>query len=80
LANDRRWYEDQEKMDEALDRYRVGTVDEVGTRDGNKYHVMVQDPSDHLTWFEINVFCDVSGHDLDDFVLRLKFGLLDGLS
>jgi hypothetical protein len=65
---------------EALDRYRVGTVDEVGTRDGNKYHVMIHDPSDHLTWFEINEFCDVSGHDLDDFVLRLKFGLLDGPS
>lgn len=39
---------------------------------------MIQDPSDHLTWFEINEFCDVSGHDLDEFVLRLKFGLLDG--
>lgn len=25
------------KMGEALDRYRIGTVDEVGTRDGNKY-------------------------------------------
>jgi hypothetical protein len=66
------------KIGEALDRYRVGSVDEVGTRDGNKYHVMIQDPSDHLTWFEINEFCDVSGHDLGDFVVRLKFGLLDG--
>jgi hypothetical protein len=66
------------KMGEALDRYRIGTVDEVGTLDGNKYHVTIYDPSDHLTWFEINEFCDASGHDLDDFVLRLKFGLLDG--
>jgi hypothetical protein len=66
------------KIGEALDRYRVGSVDEVGTRDGNRYHVMIQDPSDHLTWFEINEFCEVSGHDLDEFVLRLKFGLLDG--
>ena len=63
---------------EAFERYRVGSLDEIGTRDGNRYHVMIQDPSDHLTWFEINEFCDISGHDLDDFVLRLKFGLLDG--
>ncbi|MGH6703916.1 MAG: hypothetical protein ACRECG_11025 [Bradyrhizobium sp.] len=71
-------YSKIKRMGEALDRYRVGTVDEVSTQDGNKCHVIVYDPSDHLTWFEINEFCDVAGHDLDDFVLRLKFGLLDG--
>jgi hypothetical protein len=65
-------------MGEALSRYGVGTLDETGTKDGDKYHVMIGDPADHLTWLDINEFCETSGHDLDEFVFRLRFGLLDG--
>ena len=39
---------------------------------------MLMDPSEYLTWFDIAQFCEASSHDIDDFVLRLKFGILDG--
>jgi hypothetical protein len=38
---------------------------------------MISEPSDYVTWADIVRFCENSQHDLDDFVLHLKFGLLD---
>lgn len=66
-------------MGDALSRYSVGDVDLYGTDRGtDEPHVGIRDPSDYLTWVEIAEFCDKTGVPLDDFVLRLKFGLLDG--
>ncbi|MFN4042266.1 MAG: hypothetical protein ACK4I0_11445 [Brevundimonas sp.] len=66
-------------MGDALSRYGVGDVDLYGTGRGtDEHHVGIRDPSDYLTWAEIAEFCDNTGVPLDDFVLRLKFGLLDG--
>lgn len=65
-------------MGAALLRYDVGDVDLYATDAGtDEYHVALRDPSDYLTWVEIAEFCDRSGASLDDFVLRLKFDLLD---
>ena len=62
----------------ALARYQVGSIDLAGTvNDEDEYHVILQEPSEYLTWADIVEFCDKSGRDLDDFVLRLKFDLLD---
>ncbi len=62
----------------ALERYQVGAVDLAATaNDEDEYHVILQDPSDFVTWVDIVEFCDKSGRDLDDFVLRLNFGLFD---
>ena len=64
---------------DALQRYGVGSVDLAGTiNDRDEPHVMLMDPSEYLTWFDIAQFCEASSHDIDDFVLRLKFGILDG--
>lgn len=64
---------------DALSRYGVGDVDLYGTDRGtDEPHVGIRDPSDYLTWAEIADFSDKTGVSLDDFVLRLKFGLLDG--
>ncbi len=65
-------------LGDALKRYGVGSVDLAATiNDRDEPHVMLRDPSDYVTWSDIVQFCTASGHDLDDFVLRLKFGLLD---
>ena len=64
-------------LGEALDRYGVGDVDLYGVGDRDEYHVRVSNPSDYLTWFDINEFCGKSGERLQDFVVDLKFGLLD---
>jgi hypothetical protein len=62
----------------APSRYGVGSVDLAGAaNDEDEPHVMLEDPSDYVTWADIVQFCDKSGCDLDDFVLRLKFDLLD---
>jgi hypothetical protein len=66
-------------MGDALSRYGVGDVDLYATDIGtDEHHVGIRAPSDYLTWAEIAEFCDKTGVSLDDFVLRLKFGLLDG--
>ncbi len=63
----------------ALGRYGVGSVDLAGSvNDEDEWHVILRDPSDYVAWADIVQFCDASRCDLDDFVLRLKFGLLDG--
>lgn len=61
----------------ALDRYGVGDLDLYGVGDRDEYHVMIRDPSDYLSWFDVDRFCRKTGAKLDDFVLDLKFGLLD---
>ena len=62
----------------ALERHQVGSVDLAGTaKDEDEYHVILQEPSDYVTWAELVKFCEKSGRDLDDFMLRLNFGLLD---
>lgn len=61
----------------ALERLGVGAVTDVGTPRGDEWHTLVWNPSDYLTWFDISDFCNASGHSLDEFVIHLKFGLLD---
>lgn len=64
-------------LGDGLRRYRLGDVDLVGTNDGDEYHVQIYDPSDYVNWFDIDAFCRASGHELQEFVMHLKFGLLD---
>ncbi len=64
-------------LGEALERYGVGDVDLYRVGDRDEHHVRVSNPSDFVTWFDINEFCDKSGDTLQDFVIDLKFGLLD---
>lgn len=65
-------------LGDALERYGVGCVDLAGTiNDRDEPHVMLRNPSDYVTWFDIAQFCTASGQDLNEFVLRLKFSLLD---
>ena len=66
-------------LGEGLRRYCLGDVYLVGTVDGDEYHVQVWDPSHYLNWFDIDAFCKASGHELEQFVMHLKFGLLDRL-
>ncbi len=61
----------------ALERLGVGDVTDVGTPRGDEWHARVWNPSDFLTWFDLSAFCDKSGNSLDEFVIHLKFGLLD---
>lgn len=64
-------------LGDGLRRYKLGEADLVGTNDGDEYHVTVWDPSDFLNWFDLDAFCRASGHKLEQFVMKLKFGLLD---
>ncbi|MEY9142059.1 hypothetical protein [Bradyrhizobium elkanii] len=64
-------------LGDALARYGVGDVDLYGVGDTDEYHVRVSNPSDYVTWFDINDFCGKSGATLQDFVVDLRFGLLD---
>ena len=65
-------------LGKALERYGVGDVDLYGTSRGeDEPHVMVRDPSDYVSWFTIARFCDKTDASLEDFVMQLKFGLLD---
>lgn len=64
-------------LGEGLRRYGLGDVDLVGTVDGDEYHVQVKDPSHYVNWFDVDAFCKASGHELEQFVMSLKFGLLD---
>lgn len=61
----------------ALERYSVGSVSLACVGEGDEYHVMIDEPSEYVTWGDIVRFCEKSGNNLDDFVLRLKFDLLD---
>lgn len=61
----------------SLERLGVGEVTEVGTPRGDEWHTRVWNPSDYLTWFDIGEFCDKAGCSIDEFVIHLKFGLLD---
>ncbi|MES0032079.1 hypothetical protein [Mesorhizobium sp. M0040] len=61
----------------SLERLGVGDVTDVGTSRGDEWHARVWNPSDYLTWFDISNFCSNTGHSLDEFVVHLKFGLLD---
>ena len=64
-------------LGDALSRYGVGDVDLYGVGEKDEYHVRVSNPSEYLTWFDISDFCSKSGTALQDFVVDLKFGLLD---
>lgn len=64
-------------LGEALERYGVGSVDLASVGERDEHHVMICEPSDYVMWADVVRFCEESGNDLDDFVLRLKFGLLD---
>lgn len=64
-------------MGDALERYGVGRIDLSGTATGDDYCFWIREPSDYITWFDLSRFCDRVGILLDEFVLRLKFGLLD---
>ena len=61
-----------------MDPYGVGCVGEAGTIGGDdEWHVVVEDPSDYVAWIHISKFCTKTGREIDDFVIRLNFGLLD---
>jgi len=64
-------------LGKALERYSVGDLDLYGSGGPDEYHVRIGNPSDYLTWFDINEFCNKSGATLQEFVVDLKFGLLD---
>jgi len=64
-------------MGDALDRYGVGRIDLSGTPSGEEYCFWIREPSEYITWFDLFRFCEKAGIMLDEFVLRLKFGLLD---
>jgi hypothetical protein len=66
-----------QEMGNALRRYGVGELGEVAIGDRDEWHIEIWDPSDHLSWPDIIEFCDKSGNALSDFVLHLKFGLLN---
>ena len=61
----------------ALERYGVGDIREASVGERDEYHVWIKDPSRYLTWFDINDYCKKAGIVLQDFVVDLKFGLLD---
>lgn len=63
-------------LGDALERYGVGSVDLASVGERDEHHVMLYEPSDYLTWADIACFCEKSGHDLDEFLLRIKFSLL----
>ncbi len=64
-------------LGKAMERHGVGDIDHYSTNGEDEPHVCVHDPSDYVTWFDIVRFCEKSGAALEDFVIRLKFGLLD---
>ena len=64
-------------MGSALKRYSIGDLDEYSTNDGDEHHIMVRNPSEYVSWYDIDRLCDETGDTLEDFVLWLKFGLLD---
>lgn len=64
-------------LGKAMERHGVGDIDYYSTNGEDEPHVFVRDPSEYVTWFDIVQFCDKSGEALEDFVIRLKFGLLD---
>jgi hypothetical protein len=64
-------------MGDALERYGVGRIDLSGTAAGDDYCFWIREPSEYITWFDLARFCDKVGILLDEFVLRLKFGMLD---
>jgi len=66
------------QLGEALESLGVGDVTDVGTSRGDEWHARVYAPSEYLTWFDIDLFCRKKGHSLDEFVVHLKFGLLNG--
>jgi hypothetical protein len=61
----------------ALERLEMGCLTEVATTIGDEWHASVYNPSDYLSWFDINDFCNKKGYLLDEFVINLKFKLLD---
>lgn len=61
----------------SLERLGVGDVTDVGTSRGDEWHARVYSPSDYLTWFDIDEFCSKAGYSLDEFVIYLRFGLLN---
>lgn len=65
------------KLGSALERYGVGGIYLASTGEDEDYHVIIDEPSSFLTWGEIAVFCQKSGHDLDHFLIDLNFNLLD---
>lgn len=65
------------EMGDALKRYGVGDLGEVAIGDCDEWHIEIWDPSQHLSWLQIAEFCDKRGNALADFVLHLKFGLLE---
>ena len=65
------------QLGDALERLNVGDITDVGTSLGDEWHIRVFNPSDYMTWFDISDFCKKSGHTLDEFVVYLKFGLLN---
>jgi hypothetical protein len=67
-----------ERLGNALARYGVGNFDQVGMATGDEWHVIVNNPSEHLGWFEIGAFCAKTAASLDDFVLRVEFHRLAG--
>lgn len=64
-------------LGKAMERHDVGDIDLYSTNGEDEPHVYVRDPSDYVSWFDIVRFSDKSGTALEDFVIRLKFGLLD---
>lgn len=67
-----------QKMRTALNRYEVGDLDLYGVGGEDQYCVKIREPSDYVSWASISRFCDLSGARLEDFVIDLKFGLLEG--
>lgn len=65
------------ELGDALNRYGVGSIDLASVGEQDDWHVVINHPSEFVAWFDIANFCKASGSDLDDFVLRLNFGLLD---
>jgi hypothetical protein len=41
------------------------------------HHVTLNDPARTITWLDVAEYCETEGVDLEDVVVRLKFGLLD---
>ncbi|SCK49303.1 hypothetical protein VAR608DRAFT_4908 [Variovorax sp. HW608] len=66
-------------LGEAMERYEVGSIGLAGSfsSDKDEWHVIVDDPSDFVTWADIARLCKKTGREIDDFSVRLDFGLLD---
>ena len=62
----------------ALERHGVGGIDMASVGESEEYHVIVHEPSEYVAWADIVRFCEETEHGLEEFVLRLKFALLDG--